>query len=112
LPQQAHREGAGGSETSDQVSGWGRDRPPTAPGRPHARHVTDTSVELSWRAARDDRGVRNYDVLRDGVKVATVRHTSYVDRGLHTGTAYTYTVVARDTWGLGPAGPRAGAHHR
>ncbi|GCD95933.1 glycosyl hydrolase family 18 protein [Embleya hyalina] len=96
----AHAEGTGGSETS----GWGRDRPPTAPGRPHASHVTDTSVNLSWRAARDDRGVRNYDVLRDGVKVATVRHTSYVDRGLNTGTGYTYTVVARDTRDqVGPA---------
>lgn len=73
------------------------DNPPTAPGTPTASGVTDTSVKLSWGAATDDNGVKNYDVLRDGKKVATVTTTSYTDSGLAAGTDYSYTVQARDT---------------
>ncbi|MFD7992529.1 glycoside hydrolase family 18 chitinase [Streptomyces mexicanus] len=73
------------------------DTPPSAPGTPTASSVTDTSVKLSWTAATDDNGVKNYDVLRDGKKVATVTTTSYTDTGLSAGTDYSYTVQARDT---------------
>ncbi|MBC2869315.1 cellulose binding domain-containing protein [Streptomyces mexicanus] len=73
------------------------DNPPSAPGTPTASSVTDTSVKLSWAAATDDKGVKNYDVLRDGKKVATVTTTSYTDTGLSAGTDYSYTVQARDT---------------
>ncbi|MFJ4484160.1 glycosyl hydrolase family 18 protein [Streptomyces longwoodensis] len=73
------------------------DTAPSAPGTPTASSVTDTSVKLSWSAATDDKGVKNYDVLRDGAKVATVTTTSYTDTGLTAGTDYTYTVQARDT---------------
>jgi chitinase len=73
------------------------DTPPSAPGTPTASSVTDTSVKLSWTAATDDKGVKNYDVLRDGKKVATVTTTSYTDTGLSAGTDYSYTVQARDT---------------
>ncbi|NEA48914.1 glycoside hydrolase family 18 chitinase [Streptomyces sp. SID10815] len=73
------------------------DNPPSAPGAPTASGVTDTSVKLSWSAATDDKGVKNYDVLRDGKKVATVTTTSYTDSGLTAGTDYSYSVQARDT---------------
>ncbi|MFF9407105.1 glycosyl hydrolase family 18 protein [Streptomyces anandii] len=73
------------------------DNPPSAPGTPTASGITDTSVKLSWSAATDDKGVKNYDVLRDGKKVATVTTTSYSDTGLTAGTDYSYTVQARDT---------------
>ncbi|MFH8751429.1 glycosyl hydrolase family 18 protein [Streptomyces rimosus] len=73
------------------------DTPPSAPGKPVASDVTDTSVRLTWTAATDDKGVKNYDVLRDGTKVATVEKVAYTDSGLAKGTDYTYTVVARDT---------------
>ncbi|MEV7129794.1 glycoside hydrolase family 18 chitinase [Streptomyces sp. NPDC093260] len=73
------------------------DTPPSAPGTPTASGVTDTSVKLSWSAATDDKGVKNYDVLRDGKKVATVTTTSYTDSGLTAGTDYSYSVQARDT---------------
>lgn len=72
-------------------------RPPPAPGTPTASSVTDTSVKLAWTAATDDKGIKNYDVLRDGAKVATVTGTSYSDTGLTAGTDYSYTVQARDT---------------
>ncbi|TXS56928.1 glycoside hydrolase family 18 chitinase [Streptomyces sp. t39] len=73
------------------------DTPPTAPGAPATSGVTDTSVRLTWGAATDDKGVKNYDVLRDGAKVATVTGTTYTDNGLTAGTDYSYAVQARDT---------------
>ncbi|MGW5094399.1 glycosyl hydrolase family 18 protein [Streptomyces nodosus] len=83
------------------------DNPPSAPGTPTASGVTDTSVKLSWGAATDDKGVQNYDVLRDGAKVATVTTTSYTDTGLASGTDYSYSVQARDT--AGQTGPVSGS---
>ncbi|WFB07365.1 glycoside hydrolase family 18 chitinase [Streptomyces sp. LX-29] len=83
------------------------DAPPTAPGAPTASSVADTSVKLSWSAATDDKGVKNYDVLRDGTKVATVTTTSHTDTGLTAGTDYSYTVRARDT--ADQTGPASGA---
>ncbi|MFI8301886.1 glycosyl hydrolase family 18 protein [Streptomyces sp. NPDC085927] len=84
----------GGSCDGTSVPG---DKAPSAPGTPSASNVTDTSVRLSWSAATDDKGVKNYDVLRDGARVATVTGTSYTDSGLSKGTDYSYSVQARDT---------------
>ncbi|MER6619307.1 MULTISPECIES: glycosyl hydrolase family 18 protein [unclassified Streptomyces] len=83
------------------------DAAPSAPGTPTASDITDTSVKLSWSAATDDKGVKNYDVLRDGAKVATVTGTSYTNTGLTKGTDYSYTVQARDT--ADQTGPVSGA---
>ncbi|MFG2310174.1 glycosyl hydrolase family 18 protein [Streptomyces sp. NPDC048566] len=83
------------------------DDAPSAPGTPTASGITDTSVKLSWSAATDDKGVKNYDVLRGGTKVATVTTTSYTDSGLTAGTDYSYTVQARDT--ADQTGPVSGA---
>ena len=83
------------------------DNPPSAPGTPTASDVTDTSVKLSWSAATDDNGVKNYDVLRDGAKIATVTGTTYSNTGLTAGTDYSYTVQARDT--ADQTGPVSGA---
>ncbi|MCZ0205104.1 glycoside hydrolase family 18 chitinase [Streptomyces achromogenes] len=83
------------------------DAAPSAPGTPTASSVTDTSVKLSWSAATDDKGVKNYDVLRDGKKVSTVTTTSYTDTGLTAGTDYSYSVQARDT--ADQTGPVSGA---
>ncbi|MFF3614699.1 glycosyl hydrolase family 18 protein [Streptomyces sp. NPDC002580] len=83
------------------------DSAPSAPGTPTASSVANTSVKLSWSAATDDKGVKNYDVLRGGTKVATVTTTSYTDTGLTAGTDYSYTVQARDT--ADQTGPVSGA---
>ncbi len=64
-------------------------------------------MNLSWSAATDDKGIKNYDVLRDGTKVATVTTTSYTNTGLTAGTDYSYTVQARDT--ADQTGPVSGA---
>ncbi|WP_329270851.1 glycoside hydrolase family 18 chitinase [Streptomyces sp. NBC_01451] len=94
----------GGSCDGGSVPG---DNAPSAPGTPTASGVTNTSVKLSWGAATDDKGIKNYDVLRGGTKVATVTATSYTDTGLTAGTDYSYTVQARDT--ADQTGPVSGA---
>jgi chitinase len=83
------------------------DNPPSTPGTPTASAITDTSVNLSWSAATDDKGVKNYDVLRGDTLVATVTTTSYTDTGLTAGADYSYTVQARDT--ADQTGPVSGA---
>ncbi|MDX3457170.1 glycoside hydrolase family 18 chitinase [Streptomyces sp. ME02-8801-2C] len=94
----------GGSCSGGTLPG---DNAPSAPGTPTASGITNTSVKLSWGAATDDKGIKNYDVLRDGAKVATVTATSYTDTGLTAGTDYSYTVLARDT--ADQTGPASGA---
>ncbi|MER5362427.1 glycoside hydrolase family 18 chitinase [Streptomyces sp. NPDC002785] len=83
------------------------DNAPSAPGTPTASNTTDTSAKLSWTAATDDNGIKNYDVLRDGAVVATVTGTTYTNTGLTAGTDYSYTVQARDT--ADQTGPVSGA---
>ncbi|WP_351223719.1 glycoside hydrolase family 18 chitinase [Streptomyces sp. NPDC002133] len=94
----------GGSCDGGTIPG---DNPPSAPGTPSASNITDTSVTLSWAAATDDKGIKNYDVLRDGTKVATVTGLTYTNTGLTAGTDYSYTVQARDT--ADQTGPVSGA---
>ncbi|MCL7427399.1 glycoside hydrolase family 18 chitinase [Streptomyces sp. YS415] len=83
------------------------DAAPSAPGTPTASDITNTSVKLAWSAATDDKGIKNYDVLRGGTKVATVTGTTYTDTGLTAGTDYSYSVQARDT--ADQTGPVSGA---
>ncbi|WP_329379187.1 glycoside hydrolase family 18 chitinase [Streptomyces sp. NBC_01351] len=83
------------------------DTPPTAPGTPTASGVTETSLTLSWGAATDDKGIKNYDVYRGGTKIATVTGTSYTNTGLTKATTYSYTVTARDT--IDQTGPSSGS---
>ncbi|WP_335935621.1 glycoside hydrolase family 18 chitinase [Streptomyces sp. PTD5-9] len=98
----------GGSCDGGSVPG---DNAPSAPGTPTASNITDTSVKLSWAAATDDKGIKNYDVLRDGAVVATVTGTTYTDTGLTAGTDYSYTVRARDTADqTGPASAAVKVH--
>ncbi|CAL9306783.1 glycoside hydrolase family 18 chitinase [Streptomyces sp. NPDC030392] len=94
-------------ESCDGGPGQPGDNPPSAPGTPTASDITDTSVKLSWTAATDDKGVKNYDVLRGGAKVATVTGTTYTDTGLTAGTDYSYSVQARDT--ADQTGPASGS---
>lgn len=93
----------GGSCDGGSVPG---DNAPSAPGTPVASDITNTSVKLTWTAATDDKGIKNYDVKRDGTTIATVTGLTYTNTGLTAGTDYSYTVVARDT--IDQTGPASG----
>jgi len=73
--------------------------PPAAPGGPRVTGVTSGSVTLAWEAATDDRGVTDYQVLDGTAVVATSTSTSATVTGLTPGTAYAFTVRARDAAG-------------
>ncbi|MEU1007513.1 fibronectin type III domain-containing protein [Streptomyces sp. NPDC005890] len=79
-------------------------RPPTTGGRA----VSSRAVQLTWGAARDDRGVLSYDLYQGGVKIHSVggNQTATVVTGLRPGSRYVFTVRARDAAdNLSPAGP-------
>ncbi len=72
--------------------------PPTEPSDVRAAaHRGRTG--LSWRASSDAFGVAGYRVFRNGVRMATVRGTSYWDRNPLAGTTAVYDVVAFDAAG-------------
>ncbi|MGW5637871.1 fibronectin type III domain-containing protein [Streptomyces sp. NPDC003832] len=71
---------------------------PAAPGAVEGRAVGGRAVQLSWSAAKDDRGVVSYDIHQSGSKIHSVggNQTAAVVTGLRPGTRYTFTVRARD----------------
>lgn len=105
VPARSTASGAGDDTELGTLCGGGSgDDRPGAPGTPVASDITDDSVKLTWSAATDDKGVKDYEVYRGTTKVATVTGTTHTDTGLASGTEYTYSVKARDTADrLGPA---------
>ena len=61
--------------------------------------TTTTSVPLSWTASTDNVAVTGYDVYRGTTLVGTSTTTSYTVTGLTAGTAYSFTVRAKDAAG-------------
>lgn len=72
---------------------------PSAPANLRATSKSSTSVSLAWDASTDNVGVVGYDVYRGATLVGTPTATSYTAAGLTPGTAYTFTVKARDAAG-------------
>jgi chitodextrinase len=80
-----------GSPTSGDIT------PPTAPSNLNATNTTDTTTDLSWDAATDaDTGVVAYTIYKDGVFEKNSTSISTHITGLASGTAYNFTVKARD----------------
>jgi chitodextrinase len=73
--------------------------PPSQPTGFTAAAAGATAANLSWTASTDNVGVTGYIVRRNGTQIATPTATSFADTGLSAGTAYTYTVAARDAAG-------------
>lgn len=81
---------------------------PTRPGRVTGRAAGSRAVQLSWSASTDDRKVVSYDVYQGGARIHSVGggQTATVVTGLRPGTAYAFTVRARDAAdNISPAGP-------
>ncbi|MFJ6572339.1 discoidin domain-containing protein [Streptomyces sp. NPDC091292] len=69
---------------------------PSAPGKPEAKPLLPSLVDLSWPAATDDTGVTGYAVYQDGRRIGLTTATTLRVSGLTPETAYSFTVVARD----------------
>lgn len=80
------------AQTADSV-------PPSAPVGLYADYRTSTSISLSWSQATDNKGVKGYQVFRDGRKIVTVTKTAYTNTSLVPGQAYTYMIKAYDAAG-------------
>lgn len=70
-----------------------------APGIPQNLHVIShagKSITLSWDIPIDNSYVAGYDIYRDGKKIGTTYTTTFTDKGLTTGTEYSYKIKAFD----------------
>ncbi len=69
---------------------------PTVPTSLSGAQKNGRAASLTWAASTDDRGVANYEVYRNGTRVATPAGTSFNDSGLLENTSYKYAVTACD----------------
>jgi hypothetical protein len=77
--------------------------PSVPPAPTAAAAVTGSPPELTWPASTDaGTGVTGYQVMRDGVRVATVTQTTFTDSTLSASGIYGYTVAAVDGVGNTP----------
>ncbi|MCI9888325.1 fibronectin type III domain-containing protein [Micrococcales bacterium 31B] len=75
------------------------DAAPTAPGSVNTSSVSATSATVTWNAATDDIGVKNYIVYLDGVQLGTTPGgvLAYSLTDLARATEYEVKIVAVDT---------------
>ncbi|MCM3747482.1 glycosyl hydrolase family 18 protein [Paenibacillus pasadenensis] len=73
---------------------------PTAPANlAAASPAASNSVTLSWSSSTDNVGVTGYNVYNGSTLAASVTGTTATITGLNAGTAYTFTVKAKDAAG-------------
>ncbi|WP_420551991.1 GEVED domain-containing protein [Tenacibaculum aiptasiae] len=72
---------------------------PTAPSSLTASNVAQTTLTLNWSASSDNVGVTEYDVYRGSTKLGSTANTSVNITGLTAGTAYSFSVRAKDAAG-------------
>ncbi|MBP1999622.1 chitinase [Paenibacillus shirakamiensis] len=72
---------------------------PTAPAGLTATASSGTSVALTWTAASDNLGVTGYDIYQGSNLIGSSATTSYSVTGLAGGSAYSFTVKAKDAAG-------------
>ena len=75
--------------------------PPSVPQSLHVASTTASSIALAWNPSTDNLAMRQYDVYRNGVKIATVTSptTTWTDVTVSQGVTYAYYVIAEDTAG-------------
>jgi endoglucanase len=69
--------------------------PPSVPGGLQAA-TSGSRVDLTWESSVDNVAVQGYEVLRDGLPIASVSSTAYTDPAVAPGTSYSYSVRAFD----------------
>lgn len=70
--------------------------PPTQPSAPFVTAVNLASVSIAWAPSSDNVQVAGYDIYRDGLLVASIAGTTWVDSGLIPATSYAYAIKSRD----------------
>jgi len=69
--------------------------PPTIPGNVTAIMTEEGTIEVKWNPSVDeDSRVTGYNVYRDGVNVANVADTVYIDKDMTEYTTYNYQISA------------------
>ncbi|HKR66889.1 MAG TPA: right-handed parallel beta-helix repeat-containing protein [Thermoanaerobaculia bacterium] len=91
----AHEYSLAHASTESQVDA----QAPTVPDRLLAASTSSTLVDVRWRAATDNIGVKSYVIYRNGVRVGNVTDTDYVDRWVSPSTSYSYQIAAMDAAG-------------
>lgn len=76
---------------------------PAAPTNLVANLQGSKSVALSWQASVSATPIANYEIYRDGDKIATTPSTNYIDSTTTTGKTYAYEVKAVDQEGTASA---------
>lgn len=92
-------DGAGNSETSENITASVDNTPPPAPSGLTAQVINIIRIDLSWTAPADNSGISYYNIYRDGVLIGTSNTTSFSDTSISFGTTYMYTVSAVDMVG-------------
>ncbi|SFI31080.1 Chitodextrinase [Paenibacillus sp. UNC496MF] len=82
------------------AGGTGDTQAPTAPTNLTSPSKTSTSVNLSWTASTDNVAVSGYDIYNGSTLAGSAATgTTFSVTGLTAGTAYTFTVKAKDAAG-------------
>jgi chitodextrinase len=76
-------------------------QPPSIPPSVTGQAVSPTQATINWGASTDNLAVQGYDILRDGVTIASVASSvhSYTDGTLSPATTYQFAVAAFDAAG-------------
>ena len=69
---------------------------PTVPEGLVASEITQSTVDLSWKASQDSVGVSGYSVFLNGKFLASATKTAYRVESLSPNTQYTFSVAAYD----------------
>jgi len=72
---------------------------PTVPANLHSSITASGNIEAAWSASSDDVAVTGYRIIRNGVYLASVTTTNYMDTAVVPDTRYCYTVAAYDEAG-------------
>lgn len=72
---------------------------PTTPTKLKASSIKSSSVKLSWKASKDNVGVKEYKIYRNNTYIASTKSTKYTVKNLSSKTKYKFYVKAKDKKG-------------
>lgn len=72
---------------------------PTTPTKLKASSIKTTSVKLSWKKSKDNVGVKEYRIYRNGTYIGKTKSTKFTVKNLSPNKKYKFYVKARDKKG-------------